>query len=111
MEFPYERMAIRKEPVPDGLDLVETWTYLALVSLYDIAGRGSITFEQGKEAKQKITRSWKVARDDFDSCRDLTRYIAKLRKDIELAASDYRKNRTIENADRLLNIIDGFERL
>ena len=67
---------------------------------------GAINEENAKRERAEIDRAF-----SSDSGADAANtWVVGLRKRIELAHSRYRKERTIEAADRLSDVIDGFLR-
>lgn len=106
MELPFERAAMKNEPLPDGMRQSDNRAYLALRSVYRAFKTGNITRETAVREKMEVAKAWENDKY-FDSLND---YRVEFTKAIEAAASEYRKKRTIDSADRLIKIIDGIER-
>lgn len=108
MVFPYEKQAMNREPIPDGLDWLDQKMYLSLRSLYADVQNGTISRETGILDKKKLAVSYQKERENESFNQKWARHTTQLWKGIESAQNSYRKNRTIENADRLSNAIAGF---
>ena len=101
--FPYERQAADGNEVPDGLDYPDKITFLCFRMLYAQLRMGIIDRDAATREKRKILsdyRHYKFVYQQGDQ------WVEKIRR-TEMARADYRKNRTLENADRLLIAIDG----
>ena len=107
MVFPFEREAANGEPMPDGLSLPDQLAYQFLINLYDRLRRGVITRDQAAEEKGKMTYQHSVSNNILNSYQIMGRYWSDMRKALEAAQNAYRKNRTLENADRLSAALDG----
>lgn len=108
--FPWERKAQAGEEMPDSLSLEEQLAYQALALLYARFRLKQIDRATGSAEKGKIGYELEHRTRQADMRHRLLEWHTKLTKDIEAAANAYRKNRTIENADRLVDILDGFLR-
>ena len=106
MELPFERAAMRNDEMPDGLSQAGNKAFLALRWLYRAYRHGDIVRDRAKKEKEKIIREYNYDR----SFERNAIYTAEFFKAISRAVSAYRKERTTENADRLVDIIDGIER-
>ena len=107
MVFEFERSAMRGDPIPPGLSAADRTAYISLREVYAQYHRKVISREVGAADKRIIVR----ARDEEsrlmafgDKCRD---HAVKLWSAVGGAAAEYRRNRTLENADRLLEAIYG----
>lgn len=107
LNFPWERDAMNNEPMPDGLPLEEQMAYQALAALYGRYRLKLITRDQGHEEKGRIIYALDLRRRQEDANRKLTKQTADMFRNIEGAANAYAKNRTLENADRLYQVIYG----
>lgn len=106
-ELPFERAAMRGEPMPDNLDFIDSMMYQGLAALYFRFFQKAITKEQGQAEKKQMMKKYTVERN-LKSYEDIMyRWNCSLRKDIEAAQISYRKERTLENADRLSAALDG----
>lgn len=97
-EFEYERQAMAGEEMPDGLRFAGQHYYLALRMLYHQYKQGVIDRETASREKRQLLRTyeydlmWEEISDGF----------IQQRNNSEIARAEYRKNKTIENADKLL---------
>ena len=71
---------------------------------------GHITKEQGAERKRQALDIWERQTDRYHADRDLINRVVALWKNVEAAASTYRKDRTLENADAIMTAIYGMRR-
>lgn len=102
MEFEFERQAMRNEPCPKWLDVVDTYVYMSLKYLYAAYRCGLISREKAAEEKKTIIFNSRPAKSKLEF---LDRENDYLKKKIGLAAEAYLKERTLENADRLYKAI------
>ena len=56
MELPFERAALRGDPMPEGMALYEQAAFQALRGLYALYRRGGISREDAAREKEKIGR-------------------------------------------------------
>lgn len=106
MRFPYEQEAKRGEPMPEGLGWAEQAGYQALANLTARYRAGAISAEQARTESAEIDRA---VMNGYTHERYI-KHVAELYRDIEWAAMQYKDNKTIENADRMLDVIYGFLR-
>ena len=110
MEIPYERQAMNGDPIPHGLSQVDQLLYLQLRSLYYQYRAGWLTRDRGTEDKKRMIAEYTKRLDTQKFIDDLTEWHVRLRKRIEAAHAEYRKNQTPENAEKLSKAIDGISR-
>lgn len=96
--FPFEKAAMEGKGTPKGLDIADTCAFLALKSLYAMYRKGLIDKVNGKEEKNTIFYNWTKNKSEIEF---LKRESIALSKRISLASDEYRKNPSIENADKL----------
>ena len=108
MVFPYEKQAMNREPIPDGLDWLDQKMYLSLRNLYADVQNGTISRETGILDKKKLAASYQKERENESFNQKWARHTAQLWKGIEYAQNLYRTSKTLENADKLSVAIDGF---
>lgn len=108
MEFPYERSAMRGETIPENLSWTDQRMYLALRNLYASVRSGTISRDIGRIEKRKLIVGYRreLEREQFSE--KLTNHSSRMWKGIERYTSQYRKNRSLENADALVNAISGY---
>lgn len=101
--LPYEKQAMRGDPMPNGLNYPNQLLYQALALLYARYRMGTVTREQAATEKKSLLDNYRVYQFQWDMG---DRWVEVIKK-TELARSEYRKNRTLENADALVKCIDG----
>lgn len=101
--LPYEKQAQRGDEMPSGLNYPDQLMYQALALLYARYRINSITRDQAAAEKKKLLENYRIYKLQWDMGDEWTRII----KATELARAEYRKNRTLENADILLRSIEG----
>lgn len=109
MKFPYERAAMRGEPTPDGLSLIDRMMYQSLACLYVRFNLKGITKEQGASEKQKLSLEYNLAISQRQREVNMAQHYAEQNIRIESAANAYAKDRTLENADKLYKALYGME--
>ena len=106
MKYSWESAAKRNMPMPEGLNQSEIRAFQALALLAKRYKLGAVTAEQAKIERKEIDRLYE--HDAY--CDKLNDWHVRLTKNIELAHAKYRKERTLEAADLLSDVIDGFVR-
>jgi hypothetical protein len=105
--LPYERAALNGEPMPDGLTLEDQLCFQALALLYRRYRAGSVSKNVGAEEAWKIRSSCQVRKEALAFERKCNSHSVRLWKAVEGAANAYQKERTLENADRMIEAIYG----
>lgn len=107
MVFTWENKAKRCEPMPDGLKQSEQLAYQSIALLAARYRLGGLSDEQAIKDRKKIDQRYLI-----DAANEgYIQWTVDLRRRIEVAHSRYRKERTVEAADRLSDVIDGFVRV
>ena len=102
-ELPYERIAMAGAEMPDDLVWYDRQMFLQLRMLYYQYKQRVIDRETASREKRKLLHDY-----DFNKCLDnITGMIAKKMTETEKARVEYRKNRTLENADAIILAFDG----
>lgn len=101
--FPYERQAANGDEMPGGVDYPDKVTYLCFRMLYAQLRQGIIDRETAIREKKKLLKEY----ESYKFVDQMGKQWVQIIKDTEIARSEYRKCRTIENADKLLIAIDG----
>lgn len=101
--LPYEKQAMHGEPMPDGLTFPDQIMFQALSLLYTRYRLKSITREQAQAEKRQLLREHETIKFKWSMADRWTEAI----KATDLARCEYRKNKTLENADNLVRCIDG----
>ena len=89
--------------MPTGLGFAEIWLFQAMRNLYSEFRRGRISQEAGKRERVQIMNNYRSA----SLMQEVWRGSLERIKRGELAVSEYRKNPTIENADKAIDILYG----
>lgn len=98
-----ETFALENAPMPDGLSSAEQLLFQKFRYLYAAAALGKISREQGKREKFYILEQFK--HDVADERRWLA--TTKMWSKIDWAGIRYRRDRTIENANRFVEAVYG----
>ena len=98
MEFPFERMAMQREPLPKDLDIADSCLYVALKNLYAMYYEKLISRTAATEEKKILVRNWK---EDKSKLEFLDRDSKSLMEKIGTASQEYKNNPCIETADKL----------
>ena len=94
-----EDLAYMGQPMPELRSQAEVLAFLSFRNLYDFARRVGMTAEQGKREKSQIVEAYRINRFLEDIQEDTNR----MWKQIEIAVCAYRKQPSIENADKLID--------
>ena len=103
MELPYEKIAMSGGEMPKGLEYPDQILFLELRLLYDSYKRKFIERGTATREKVELLRTYEAHKVVFRLCEELVDQIRRT----ELARAEYRKNKTIENADKLLACVEG----
>ena len=101
--FPYEQQAANGEEMPDGLEYPDQVAFLCFRMLYAQLRMGIIDRDTAIREKRKLLREY----EQYKFVDEMGKGWVKRIKDTDIARSEYRKCRTLENADKLLFAIDG----
>jgi hypothetical protein len=102
-EFSWERIAMAGGEMPDKLPYSEQLLFLSLRLLYNSYKQKLIDRETATKEKSKLITEYQanVLMDKISL--DLVDQL----KRSELARAEYRKNRTLENADKVIDTLEG----
>ena len=102
-ELPFERIAMAGGEMPDGLEWFDRTLFLQLRMLYHQFKVGLLDRETASREKRKLLkdRDFQLFQDNF------TKDIAKKIMETEQARQEYRKSRTLENADAIILAFEG----
>lgn len=100
-----ERDAMNGKEMPKGLGYPEQILYLELRMLYHQYREKIINREQAAEEKKKLLTEYQCYKYQ-EQMREEWEQVLKM---TECARAAYRKERTLENADKLLDAIEGKE--
>ena len=104
-ELPYEKIAMAGGEMPKGLDYPDQILFLELRLLYDSYKRKLIDRESATQEKVELLRTYEAHKIVDKMGKEWVDQI----KRTELARAEYRKDKTIENADKLLACVEGGE--
>lgn len=100
-----ERDAMNGKEMPDGLGYPEQILYMEMQLLYDRYRKKIIDRETAAREKKKLLDEYRCYKFREQMGEEWVQAI----KNTELARAAYRKERTLENADKLLAAIEGKE--
>lgn len=101
-----EDLAYNGVPMPDLRSQAQVLLFQSFRDLYDFARRSGMSKEQGKREKAQILSAYKINK----FLEELQESTNEMWKNIEIAASEYRKAPSVELADKLLEAIYGVKR-
>ena len=104
--FPYEQSAAAGEPLPAGLAYPDQIMYLNLRCLYGALRAGTIDRETAMNDKKQLLDQYRC----YSYQAEMGEHWTAVIKATEAARCEYRKNRTLENADKLLKAVEGAEK-
>ena len=104
--LPWEQQAIRGEEMPDGLRYAEQILYMCLRMLYAQKKLGIIDRDTAILEKKKLLDEYQC----YDFQQKMGDEWVAVIKETELARATFRKDPTIENAEALVEIIEGRRR-
>lgn len=103
LELPYEKTAMAGGEMPKGLEYPDQILFLQLRLLYYSYKGKLIDRETATREKIEFLRTYEANKIGENAVKECAKQI----KNTELARVAYRKNKTIENADRLLICLEG----
>lgn len=103
LELPYEKVAMSGGEIPKGLEYPDQILFLELRLLYDSYKRKLIDRETATQEKVELLRTYEAHKIVDRMGKEWVDQI----KRTELARAEYRNNKTIENADKLIYAIEG----
>lgn len=103
LELPYEKIAMAGGEMPKGLEYPDQILFLELRLLYDSYKQKLIDRDTATREKAELLRTYEAHKIVDKMGKEWVDQI----KRTELARAEYRKNKTIENADKLLVCVEG----
>lgn len=98
-----------KNEMPDsGLTYIDWLLWYMLRDIYAEFRQGTLDKERGADRKKHAIEIWEKETFNNEQSRQLAFRVADLWKRVELAASQYQKDRTLENADLIIVALYGF---
>lgn len=101
-----EDLAFKGAPMPDLRSQAQVLLFQSFRNLYDFARRSGMSPEQGKREKAQILDAYKINK----FLEEMQESTNAMWKNIEIAASNYRKAPSVELADKLLEAIYSVQR-
>ena len=101
--LPWEKDAMAGLEMPDGLSYPDQILYLELRMLYRQYYQKVIDRETATKEKKKLLDEYRC----YQYREEMGNHWVEIIRLTDLARCDYKKNRTLENADRLIEIIEG----
>lgn len=102
-ELPYEKIAMNGGEMPTGMEYPDQILFMELRLLYDTYRRGLINRAQATAEKIELLNVYGSHKIVDEMGKEWSKQIRRT----ELARSAYRKERTLENADKLLVASEG----
>ena len=103
LELPYEKIAMSGGEMPSGLEYPDQILFLELRLLYDSYKRKLIDRDTATREKAELLRTYEAHKIVDNMGKEWVDQI----KRTELARAEYRKDKTVENADKLLTCVEG----
>lgn len=103
LELPYEKIAMAGGEMPKGMEYPDQILFLELRLLYDSYKRRLIDRDKATQEKVELLRTYEAHKIVDKMGKEWVDQI----KRTEMARSEYRKDKTIENADKLLACVEG----
>ena len=103
LELPYEKIAMAGGEMPQGMEYPDQILFLELRLQYDSYKRKLIDRETATREKVELLRTYEAHKIVDNMGKEWVDQI----KRTELARAAYRKERTIQNADKLLACVEG----
>ena len=103
LELPYEKIAMAGGEMPNGMEYPDQILFLELRLLYDSYKKKLIDREGATREKVQLLKVYEAHK----IVEGLGKQWVDQIKRTELARATYRKDKTIENADRLVACIEG----
>lgn len=83
--------------------------YNEMWKIYRLYADGSLTHDIAESLSKEAAKQFRIDVTNYINGIEANQRIGRLYRDVELVASAYAKDRTIENADRLYYTIYGLE--
>lgn len=103
LELPYEKIAMVGGEMPKGMDYPDQILFLELRLLYDSYKKNMIDRETATREKVELLRTYEAHKIVDNTGKEWVDQI----KRTELARAEYRKERTLDSADKLVLAIEG----
>ena len=107
MNFDQISEAAKKGALPKKLSMAEKLCWYEMRDLHWDYRRGTLDREEAKKLKIQYIAELSQNTTKLENGANAHQRLAKMWKDIEAATSAYRKEKTRENADRIIEILYG----
>jgi hypothetical protein len=94
---------MKEDPMPDGLDYPEQILYQSLSLLYGRYHKQLVSRDDAKKEKTLLLDEYEAYKRNWNMGQEWCEII----KLTELARAEFRKNPTVENGWKIINIIEG----
>lgn len=94
----------------EAMTCPERCLFYTLKDLYALHRENRLTKAEGEKRKQEALTQYRKDCDDYAEIKKILRYHSALWKGIELAATKYSKEPSIENADAFMEAVYGVKR-
>ena len=101
--LPWENAAIRGDEMPDGLEYPDQILFLQLRMLYAQKRQGIIDRDTAIKEKKKLLDEYKI----YQFRDSMEKEWVEIIKLTELARAEFRKDPSVENGMKLIQIIEG----
>lgn len=101
--LPYEKTAMNGEDMPDGLEYPDQILFLQLRMLYEQLKRGVVDRETALQEKKQLLTEYQAHQLNWKMCDKWCETI----RNTELARAEFRKNPSLEAAEKLVAAIEG----
>ena len=106
-EWPWERLAMTGQEMPNGLPQEEQLAFLCMRSLHDQYRRGIISKDRASAEKAKLLTEFRKSRDAREFAERLCQRWTKILHAADNGASEFRLNPSLEAAEKMLKAIEG----
>lgn len=94
--------------LPNGvMRLPERLLYQTVKCISLLYKTEQLTKDKASDLKANAISDYRADKTEYENGQNSMRRMAVLFKDVELATTAYRKNRTLENADKVMEILYG----
>lgn len=101
LSWPWEPAAVRGEPAPDGLGLIETLAYLSMRGVYAQYRTGQMTKEEAQREKAEIKALCRESTETIERQQAIFRAVEAVLTDTADLRREIRKVTTAEEVARL----------
>lgn len=111
VRFPFEEEVKNNQPMPDGLCLLDQYTFHALSRIYTNFRAGLYSKEKAGKEKDKLWREWDKERGKAEFADKLLQNHVLITRETERLKAEIRKSESMERraelALELVRVLDG----